>query len=123
MNTWFLLAGVSSVFTAMVHTFAGQKYVVRPLLDTPKFNHISRFTNYYCWHIVTIVLFSMGAMFFVAASKPNSIELAWVATLYATAFVLWNILMILTHKLEVKQFPQWALILPTALLGWCGLLV
>ncbi|NNC37384.1 MAG: hypothetical protein EX271_09605 [Acidimicrobiales bacterium] len=122
MNMWFVFAGISAVFTACVHTFAGQKFVIRPLLDAPKFDHVSRFTNYYCWHIVTMVLFSMGALYFIAATNSEMIELAWLATIYASLFVLWNLFMIATNRLKPKHFPQWALILPTALFGWAGLL-
>lgn len=123
MSTWFVLAGISGVFTALVHTFVGQRLVVQPLLDAPKFDHISRFTNYYCWHIVAIVLFSMGALFFIAATHPQMVELAWLTTLYATALVIWRLVMIATHTLKPKHFPQWALILPTAVFGWAGLLL
>lgn len=122
MNIWLFLAGISAVFTGLVHTFVGQKFVVRPLLAAKTFDHISRYTNYYCWHIVTIVLFSMAGMFFYAATHAESLELAWLATFYALAFVIWSLAMIMTHKLRFKHFPQWALILPTALLGLIGLL-
>lgn len=119
---WFVLAGVSAMFTALVHTFIGQKPIVRPLLDAPKFDHISRYTNFYCWHIVTIVLFSMGLMFFIATKGSTAIELAWLVTIYASLFVIWNLIMIAIYRPKPKHFPQWVLILPTAMPGWVGLL-
>ena len=121
MEIWFVLAGIAALFTALVHTFVGQKFVVRPLLNVDGLHRVSRFTNFYCWHIVTIVLFSLSAMFFYAANHPEAIELAWVATFFSTAFVIWSFVMILTNRLRFKEFPQWALILPMAIFGALGL--
>lgn len=121
MSVWLVLAGISATFTAFVHTFAGQKFVVNPLLRQENFDQVSRYTNYYCWHIVTIVLFSMGVLYFLAASDERFFLFAWLATFYATLFVIWNLIMIAMNGLRLKQFPQWALILPTSILGWIGL--
>ena len=122
MNIWLVFAGISAALTALVHTFVGGKLVARPLLAAPKFDHISRYTNYYCWHIVTIVLFSMSVLFFIPSLYPDAMDLAWLSTIYAIAFVVWSLVMILTRKLKFKQFPQWVLILPTAVLGLIGLM-
>jgi hypothetical protein len=123
MNAFFILAGTSAAFTALVHTFLGGKFVARPLLASQELPRVSLYTNYYCWHIVTIVLFSMSGMYFFADRYPESIELAWLATFFAALFVFWNGLMVITHKLRFKRFPQWALISPTAALGIVGLLI
>jgi len=122
MSIWFILAGISALFTAGVHTFIGQKFIVRPLLEIDGLNRVSRFTNFYCWHIVTIVLFSISGMFFYVAAHPQATGLAWMATFWSAAFVLWSLVMIMWKRLKLKEFPQWALIIPTAIFGVLGLL-
>ena len=122
MEMWFVLAGGVSLLTACTHTFVGEKAIVRPLLEIDGLHDVSRFTNYYCWHIVTIVLFSISAMFFYVSIKPTAVEVAWIATFFSAAFTFWSIGMIVWKKLSFKQFPQWALISPMAIFGVLGLL-
>jgi hypothetical protein len=122
MEIWYLLAGVSGLITALTHTFVGGKFVARPLLATSDLHRVSLYTNYYCWHIVTIVLFSISAMFFYAMMRPEAVEIAWVATLYCAAFVAWSFAMIVWKRLKFREFPQWALIVPTTLFGFLGLI-
>jgi len=120
MNIWFLLAGGSAIITGFTHVFLGGKFVARPLLAGTELTHVSKYTNYYCWHMVSIVHYTLAAMFIYAALNKQAIELAYAATFLASTFVIWNVILIFKTKSRVHHFPQWALQLPTAFLGAVG---
>ena len=121
MNIWFLLAAVSAIITGFTHVFLGGKFVARPLLANAELTHVSKYTNYYCWHMVSIVHFTLAAMFIYAAFYRQGIELAYTASFLVSAFVVWNVILIFMTKSKIHHFPQWALQLPTAFLGAVGL--
>jgi hypothetical protein len=121
MNNWFLVATVTSGIAFLTHTFVGGKFVAAPLLAVENMGKVSKYTNYYCWHIVTIVLAAQTLAFWLVAQSPNENLLAMFATGGAIAFLVWNLVMIFQFKLRLMKFPQWFLFLPTSLLGLAGL--
>ena len=50
------LAAAMALLTTLVHTFAGGREVARPLLASNALPPASKWLNYYCWHITTILL-------------------------------------------------------------------
>lgn len=82
LNLPFLIAGILSAIIWAIHTFAGGSAVVRPLLEA-KLESTAKYTQYYCWHVVTIVLFVMASAFTYSAFRAS--DLGWVMTLLGGA--------------------------------------
>ena len=61
------LAAAMALITTLVHTFAGGREVARPLLASNALPPASKWLNYYCWHITTILLAFMTAGYALAA--------------------------------------------------------
>ena len=119
-NYWFIAAGVASLITLGMHFVLGGKYSARPLLKADM-RSVPKFTNYYCWHLVTLMLLAMAASFFAAAFKPAAIELAILMTALSGASALWNIALWLWKRQSPLLMPQWLLFAPVAILGWIGI--
>ncbi len=121
MNLWFALAGICSLLICLLHIFGGGKTTARPLLNSTDLGVVAKYTNYYCWHIVTIVLAAMGAMFIWAAAYNDGAELAFVSSVFAAAFTLWSFGIVYISKGKLLHFPQWLLFAPVAILGVIGI--
>jgi len=125
MNIWFLGAGILSFSLCLLHIFGGGKVAARPLLDTDDLNPVAKYTNYYCWHIVTIVIAGLGVMFLFAAYYVSARELAVAASLFALSFSLWNIGLYFWAQKQFRHWydlAQWLFFLPIWVLGFAGLL-
>lgn len=116
MNAWMITAAVLSAFTAAVHFFAGGCEIARPLLASRELRAVPKFTNYYCWHMVTIILVVMSGAFTYSA-MIGARDMAVLATLLALLFAVWSLAMIAWKRLNPMRFPQWALFLPIAAAG------
>ncbi len=122
VNPWLALAAVTATFTALVHCFAGGRFIVPPLLEAGDIHPIPKFTHYYCWHLVSLILFAIGIGFAYGAVRPDGLDLAVAATVVSGAYFVWNVALIVWKSLSPKRMPQWALFLPTTVLGIAGLL-
>lgn len=87
-NEGFFAAGLIAAATFCVHTFAGEIYVVRPLLAVERLSRTSRWLNFYCWHITTIVIAAMAGVFLFAAWRGDMFVTAGLFTALAAAFAL-----------------------------------
>ena len=121
MNFWFLAAAAVSFFTCALHIVLGGREAARPLLATTDLDHVAKYTNYYCWHLVTIVIASLGTAFAFASRPGAGIDLALFACALSLAFALWSVSMVILHRLHPLKFGQWALFLPIAILGVAGI--
>lgn len=122
MNIYFLIAALTSCGTCLLHIFLGGKFAAKPLLHNQDLNQVAKYTNYYCWHLVTITIAAMALAFAMAAQPGGSKDLALFATLLSALFCLLNLIMIFSFKLNKKHFPQWLLFLPGAFFGTLGLM-
>ena len=120
LNAPLAVAAGLSAFTACIHAFLGGRDVARPLLQADM-ARVPKFTNYYCWHIVTIVLVAMALGFAHAAVAPAAMIGAVTWTLIAAAFAVWSIALFLWKRMHPFALPQWALFAPIAALGVWGL--
>lgn len=120
LNLPFLIAGILSAIIWAVHTFAGGSAVARPLLEA-KLESTAKYTQYYCWHVVTIVLFVMASAFTYSAFRAS--DLGWVMTLLGGAFALWGLLLPPFVRQSYLQLPQGWLFVPVTVLGLWGLFV
>lgn len=120
MNSWFAAAAGLSAFTFGVHVIMGGREIARPLLAAREFDHVVRYTHYYCWHLVTIAIAAMAAAFGYAAWVDAAGTLALFVSVVALSFAVWSFAMIAIFRLSPFQFGQWVLFLPIALLGLVG---
>lgn len=121
MNGWFIAAAGASMATALVHILAGGRFIARPLLASTDLREIPKYTQYYCWHIVSIVLLAMAGGYAYCGLDPQAVALAVVLTGLATCFALWCALLIVWKRLSPLHMLQWMLFLPITLLGLAGL--
>ena len=123
MNFWFLGAGILATLTCCVHVLAGGIGVARPLLAAKGLATTPRYTAYYCWHLVTLMLAGMAAAFIWLGAGSGSRDLAVAATLCALVSALWNLAMVALFQLRWADFLQWLLFAPMAAMGVAGMWV
>lgn len=121
MNLWFLSAAVAAAVTFSVHFFVGGRFIARPLLAAEGLNPVTKYTAYYCWHLVSIVLAGIALAFFRAGLFSGGRELAAASVLFSAAAATLSLTIISRWKLSWFKFPQWILFVIVTLLGAGGL--
>ena len=121
MNVWLALAAALAAMTTLIHIVLGGREIATPLLATERLQAVPKFTLYYCWHLVTIVLAALALAFGLVATGQGSRDLALFATAGAALFGLWGLGMIGLFRLRIAHFPQWALFAAIAVSGMLGL--
>ncbi len=121
MNTILLAAAIASLAVCALHFFLGGPAIAGPLLHAKDMNDVAKFTNYYCWHLVTLMLATMAAGFAWAAIDPNAIELAILSTALALASMVWGMALISWKRQRTLHMPQWVLFAIVSILGVVGL--
>lgn len=119
-SVWMWAAAALSFGTCALHVFATKKDIVQPLLDAD-LHRVSKYTHYYCWHMVSVTLFAMGAAYSIAAVSPSAWELAAAATVLSVAFAAWSLALVIWKQQKPFELPQWVLfiaIATTAILGF-----
>lgn len=120
MNIGLAVAALFSFATWGIHTFLGGPAVARPLLEA-EMEPVAKYTNYYCWHIVTIVLFAMATGYGWAAIEPGALDVAFGLTALSGAFGAWNLALVAWSRRTPIELPQWTLFLAIGLAGAIGL--
>ncbi|TNE62366.1 MAG: hypothetical protein EP335_12285 [Alphaproteobacteria bacterium] len=123
MNSYFLTAGLFSALTAFIHMRFGGREIAGPLLAARDLHPVAKYTNYFCWHMVSIVIVMMAGCYLYAALKPGAVELAGLATLLAFAFAFWNLALIVWKQQRFDYMPQWALFLAIGFAGVIGFFI
>ncbi len=119
-NSFYLwLATFFTFITAAMHFFLGGKFAAKPLLKA-KMHPVAKYTNYYCWHMVTIVLLTMSVAFAISATYPSAWELGLAALFLSISFTIWNIVLWLWKKQSPLELPQWILFLTISVAGLMG---
>ena len=108
-NTWLFAAGVATGISTLLHIFGGGPQIAKPLLASTELPDVSKYVNYYCWHIVTMTLTAMTIGFMWAAIDPAQTGLAWTWTVLAVLFGLWSILLVRWKRQNIWEMPQWTL--------------
>ena len=121
MNAWLALATLLAAATTLIHAILGGREIATPLLAAERLHAVPKFTLYYCWHLVTIILAGQALAFTLAASRHASRDLAIFATAGAGLFAAWSLGMIGGFRLRPAHFPQWALFTPMTACGALGL--
>ncbi len=123
INIWYLIAGILAFSVCLLHIFLGGKEAARPLLNTTALNSVAKYTNYYCWHMVSITIAALGIMFICSGLMPQAYPLAYFATILAGLFSVWNLTLYFAKRKEFRVWyalPQWLLFLPIAVFGLIG---
>jgi hypothetical protein len=120
MDPWWTAAALMTLVTAGIHTFVGGAEIARPLLAATDLRTVPKLTSYYCWHLVTIVLFAMAAGFGWSALSADAREIGQACTLLSGAFGVWSLTLIVRSGVSPKILPQWALFLPILVVGAMG---
>lgn len=115
MDIYFAVAGAACFVTFCIHTWAGGPAIARPLLLSRDMHDVPKYTNYYCWHLVTITLFAMALAFGWAAFEASAKDVGIFAYMLSVAFLVWNLVLIVWKKQAFLQMPQWLLFLMISL--------
>ena len=108
MNLAFAIAGGLTLLIWGIHTFLGGPTIARPLLEA-EMEVVAKYTNYYCWHIVTITLAAMGGGFLYAAWVPEGRDVGILVTALCAAYALWSLLLVAWKHRKPFDLPQWLL--------------
>lgn len=122
MNIYFVAAAIAAVVTFALHTWLAGPSVAGPLLRSRDMHDVAKYTNYYCWHLVTITLLVMAGCFAWAAFDPEGVELAWVAFILSVTFMLWSLFLVGWKRQSFRYMPQWALFLVISVFAGFGLM-
>lgn len=122
LNPGFAAAAALSLITFGVHTFVGGVFVARPLLAARDLTPASRWLNYYCWHMVTVLLLAMSGGYAWAATRPEALDLAVFLTLLAAIFSPLCVGVALRGGIAPWKFPAASLFALIAIAGVVGCL-
>lgn len=119
MNIALAIAAGLTLITWGIHTFVGTPLTVGPLLKA-KMHPVPKYTNYYCWHMVTLVLLAMAGSFAYAAWTPSGLDVAVLATVMAVSFMVWSLVLVLWKYRKPWHLPQWSLFLAISIAAVIG---
>ena len=121
MNIYFTVAAGLSVLNALAHTFLGGREVARPLVASEGLKPLVKWVAYYCWHDVTLVLWSMAAAFGWLALGNREVGLTVFLLVLTAGFMLWGLALPLMAKQTYKAMPQGFLFVPVFVFALLGL--
>ena len=105
-DIWMWIACGLSAATFLLHMIPGAKANVPPLLASDM-KPQPKFTNYYCWEIVSITILALAVFFGLAALYPTAWELGLAATLLSGSFALLSLFVAYKGKVSIWLLPQW----------------
>ena len=121
MNAYLVAASAASFITFAIHTWVGGPAIAGPLLASRDMHDVPKFTNYYCWHLVTITLLVMSGAYAWGAIQPGGKDVAVFAFALSVSFMVWNLWLIVWKKQRFMQMPQWILFLVISAVALPGL--
>jgi hypothetical protein len=123
MSAAFLwAASAAAAVTFCVHVFVGGVYVARPLLADASLPRPSKWLNYYCWHITSVLIAALAAAFAWSALGAAHSELVVFSTLLCAALSPLSAAVALKGGIAPWRFPSTTLFAVTAILGAGALL-
>lgn len=117
MDPFLTAAAIASLITCAVHTFVGGAEIAKPLLRTEGLSRVPKLTAYYCWHMVTILLFAMGLAYGYAATVPGNTALVVAMTGLAASFAVLSLGLALATRTRLMHLPQWIFFVAIATLA------
>jgi len=113
-------AALMCLITFGVHVFVGGVYVARPLLADRTLPKASKWLNYYCWHITSVLILFLGGAFAYSARTPGRPELAAFAAALTLTLAVLSALVAVKGHIHPLRFPSTSLFALTAFLGFSG---
>lgn len=114
-SLWFVAAATIAAITFCVHTFIGGPRVASPLLADMQLPKASKWLNYYCWHVVTILLAATTLSFSAVAVGWASRDIAWLLGGMSLLLSLLSIFVAVKSGINPLRFPSTTLFALVAL--------
>ena len=117
-NTYWLIAGIISVITFVIHLTLGQVDLVHPLLESNLSIQVK--TEFLAvWHMVSVILLSTSVLYFYYGIKnfPSSVMMCLLSNLY----LVFGLVFIVSGIYNAIFVPQWILLLPIGVFGLLGI--
>lgn len=121
--TLFWAASLLSAVGFGIHTIAGQRLVMTPLMANENLELQQRWFHFVAWHGVSTSFFAYMAAFAYAAMIPGGLDVAILVTAMNAVIALMFIGVGLKGDPMVFKFPGIYLALGTTALGVAGVLV
>ncbi|MDP4595261.1 MAG: hypothetical protein NWT00_11990 [Beijerinckiaceae bacterium] len=118
----FLVAAGLCVVGALAHELAGAPKVLGPLQDTNLPNDVI-WLQHFSWHVGTVAVLGMVAMYLLAVWHPAGSILALVASFMGAGFAAFGISLAIFGNAALWRTPApypWGII---ALIGFAGVLL
>ena len=120
--TFFWAASLVSLVGFCIHTIAGQRLVMTPLMGNEHLELQQRWFHFVAWHGVSISFAAYTAAFAYAALTPGGLDVAILMTIMNAAIALMFIGVGIKGDPMVFKFPGLYLALGTTALGAAGVL-
>lgn len=119
-NTYWIIAGLLNLFTAILHTVGGQLDLVNPLLDSNL--HQQAKTEWLgVWHMVTIILFLSSVYLLKRGfAKLQNVDIDMIKSI-GVLYVLFSVPFMVSSVVMKVFAPQWILLLPIGAITLIGL--
>jgi hypothetical protein len=119
---WVLLwcASASALVTFAVHTFVGGVFVARPLLSDQGLPKAAKWLAYYCWHVVTLLLFGLALAFAATALGRLASSAALALSAFSALCSLLSIAVARKGRIAPWRFPSTTLFAITAAFGFAA---
>lgn len=127
MPLFLWAAAAMALVTFAVHTFVGGKFVAQPLLANTDLPKASKWLNYYCWHVTTVMIAFVAAAFAWLAITTGQTSVAGQTSavvflsLQTAAASLLSVFVAIKGGIHPLRFPSTSLFAVTSALGWSAL--
>ena len=118
-NNYWIIAGVLSSFTAILHAIGGQFDLVNPLMNS-NLGIQSKTEWLGAWHIVTAILF-VSSYYLIRYGLNNANRNSEVIKLIGILYLFFSVAFILSSLYMTVFAPQWILLLPIGVLSLIGI--
>jgi len=122
MSIFLFAAAAISGATLYVHVFVGGLVVARPLLNDRTLPRASKWLNYYCWHIATLLIAFFAIAFAWQAITQLVVDWTiWLSILSGSLSVL-SALVAIKGGVNPFRFPSTTLFALVAVFGVLALM-
>jgi hypothetical protein len=121
--TLFWAASLVSLIGFCIHTIAGQRLVMTPLMGNEHLEQQQKWFHFVAWHGVSISFFAYMAAFAYAAMIPGGLDVAILVTAMNAVIALMFFGVGIKGDPMVFKFPGIYLAIGTTALGVAGVLV
>jgi hypothetical protein len=123
MNTGFAGAAAAAFVAFLVHWQVGGRHAARPLLAATELPAASKWLNYLCWHIATILLLAMALTLASASVGWIHADAVRLLAVMAASISVLSIAVTLRAKIRPWRFPSSYLLAAVAAFSLWGITV